>query len=399
MPRPIIPAFFDLNQDVAGPIPTELIQAWVESDGGLATHDALLKPYQRHGIIACSDSAGLSKLSQGKSLIEVMKLVNDPKEIIHAHGKAIGGQAMGVWAADNTQMFYDAATSSEAVVTHMIAAQRRIASCAVQVGIGLHKAQVYAIGGGLYGEEADEIEEFTEEESKAGEVIVSDTIHAELPEHLKLSEKRGDNHVLQHADFPAIAAMSKDVFYPAPFDRSFHNALRTLDINDINAVNALHTARVRELTIVLFRVFQKPADSLLNTLVNNVAANALMHNALRRYKCTIVKADGRLGIIACDSKVEALEAALSLRQAALDNGLSANVGVCSGEVLLFTLDRGGFDIAGNPVNIASKLAEDTPDRGVVFLEQSVAEHGIVHGITIPFELSRSGVTITGVRTA
>jgi len=399
MPRPIIPAFFDLNQDVAGPIPTDLIQAWVESDGGTDTHTALLKPYERHGIIACSDSAGLSKLSQGKSLIEVMKLVNDPKEIIHAHGKAVGGKAMGVWAADNTQMFYHDTTPSEHVVSHMIAAQRRIVHCPVQVGIGLHKAHVFEIGGGLYGEEADEIEEFTEEESKAGEVIVSETIFEELPEAMRQSVKRGENHVLQHADFSISAAASKDVFYPAPFDRSFHTALRALDVTNTASVQALHTARVRELTIVLFRVFQKPADSLLNTLVNNVAANALMHSALRRYKCTIVKADGRLGIITCESKVEALEAALSLKQAAQDNGLAANVGVCSGEILLFTLDAGGFDIAGSPVNIASKLAEDTPDRGVIFLEQSVADHGIVHGITTPFSLTRSGVTITGVRTA
>ena len=177
----IIPALADLSQDIAGPIPVVLVQEWVESARDAHTHARLLAPYERIGTIVCSDSAGLSKLSVGRPLVEVMKLVSEPKEILYRYGSAIGGKAIGVWLADNTQMFYNKSVAMGDVVNQMIAAQNAMRSLQVKVGIGIHHGKVYKIGSGIYGSDVEEIEGYTEEETRGGEIAVSRTVKDGLP--------------------------------------------------------------------------------------------------------------------------------------------------------------------------------------------------------------------------
>jgi len=74
----------------------------------------------------------------------VIKLVHEPKEIIHAYGAAAGGEAVGVWAADNTEMFYPSAVPARDVLAQMAAAQAEVAAkCQVQVGLGMHAGESY----------------------------------------------------------------------------------------------------------------------------------------------------------------------------------------------------------------------------------------------------------------
>lgn len=395
----IIPALADISQDVAGPIPVELIQKWIESPQDDQAEAKILAPYQKQGTIVCSDAAGLSKMSVGKPLIEVLKLVSQPKEIIHAHGKVIGGQAVGLWVADNTQMFYDESIDPNLVVEQMVASQRLIAPLAVQVGIGIHKGSAFEIGGGLYGADADTIEEFTEEESKGREVIVSSAVKELLKAPLdRFSATRGDMHILQHEHLIDLGRAGDDRYYPAPFDRAFHEALLALEPNDQSGLQTLHRERVRTKNIVLVRIFQEATPRLLDNFAYRVATNTIIHTVARDFVCNLIKSNGVLAIFACDDNQEAVDLTLALGQAMKLKGLVANCAASRGEVLVFNLGQGQEDLAGSPVNVASKLAEDTPERGAVFIEgDELVVAAKQHGLTDKFEVTKSGVTLSGVR--
>lgn len=392
----IIPALADLTQDVAGPIPVDLIKQWIESDQSDEAHESILAPHIRKGTMVSSDAAGLSKLSAGRPLIEVMKLVSEPKEIIYSHGKAIGGEAVGVWAADNTQMFYDESIDVNDVVSQMVAAQNAINNIEVSVGIGLHKGSCYHIGGGLYGAEADEIEDFTEEESEADEVIVSPAIMSELRGEFKTAAERGKMHVIDHGDLSVEGKKFDDVYYPAPFDKEFHDEILQLDIKNVKEVESLHQKRVKETSIVLFRIFHEPQPRMLDRFLTQVAANTVIHNVCRNYDAQIVKSNGALAIISCEKPGEGVDLAVGLMHAAKENDLVANVGVSRGEVLIFDLGEKGMDLAGGPVNVSSKLAEDTDDRGKMYFEGVEKEHAPQHGFTETFEIKKSGISIEGI---
>ena len=76
-------------------------------------------------------------------------------------------------------------------------------------------------------------------------------------------------------------------------------------------------------------------------------------------------------------------------------GFEAHVGLTHGEVYLFPLANGEREIAGNPVNIASKLAEDSGLDGVL-VEDSVALGALAQqGET--FRLTLSKVELSGRR--
>jgi len=397
MPKPFLPAFADLSQDIAGEIPVGIIEDWLQSDGSAEAHARILAPFERRGTFVSSDSAGLSKLSLGKSLIEVMKLVSQPKEIIHALGTAIGGQAVGIWIADNTQMFYPSCVPMKDVVRQMLAVQNEAAKCLVKVGIGIHVGVAYEIGGGLYGADADDVEHATEEESKAGEVMVSKTVKAIIGENFIVDNERAGYDILKRSPSDSPVKIGTNNRYPAPFDAKFFAELQALDLTDNESLAKLERARLQMRTVVLLRVFHTPEELLLNTLTKGVSTNSLMNNVLKRYDCNLINMNGSLMIVTLEQSAEAVDLALALHETARENELTANVGVVSGNVLIFDLGNGKEQIAGSPVNVASKLAEDTDERNAVFLESSVAEHAPQHGLTSAFTVSKSGVELTGIR--
>lgn len=397
----IIPALADLKQDIAGPIPVELIEAWAQSNGSAEAHEKILAPYKRVGTMASSDSAGLSKLTAGRPLVEVMKLVSQPKEIIYAHGTAIGGRAIGVWAADNTQMFYGDNIDPHDVVLQMVAAQREIQQrTLVRVGIGIDSGTAFEIGGGLYGAEADDIEDFTEDESEADEVIVTEHVKNRLRPPLdRIREMRGSMHVLDYADVAPPSRRSDDIFYPAPFDRAFHEAILRLDPTNAAQVDALHRERVKTKTIILVRMFHEPQTLLLDSFLWRVASNSMIHRLAPAYGVRIVKSNGSLAILAADDENEAVRFAVAVMEQAKIAAIPTNAGISKGDVLIFDLGNGTSDLAGSPVNIASKIAEDSPERGVIFVDSSVSEQAVRGLPAQPFTVEKSSVTIRGRKIA
>src|ERR1051325_4498727 len=136
--RFVAPALADLRQDIAGAIPLDLIRQWTDSSQDEAAQSRILAPYVREGTLVSTDSAGLTKLCRERSLVEVLRLISRPKEIIHSYGTSIGGEAVGIWVADNTDMFYGRGISLNDVMDQLIAAQREIAALEVHIGAAVH---------------------------------------------------------------------------------------------------------------------------------------------------------------------------------------------------------------------------------------------------------------------
>jgi hypothetical protein len=90
--RTIAPALADIAQDIAGEIPLPVVLQWEAGSKTAAIHRSILEDYSIQGTVVCSDSAGLSRLTQQRTLLEVMKLVHDPKEVVYGYGSSIGGK-------------------------------------------------------------------------------------------------------------------------------------------------------------------------------------------------------------------------------------------------------------------------------------------------------------------
>jgi hypothetical protein len=245
----------------------------------------------------------------------------------------------------------------------------------------------------LYGTDADDIEGFTEEETKGGEVAVSASVRAAIGDAIPTKEERAGKHILNFEHHAAEAEASDDVFYPAPFPKEFHEAVRSLDAGDAAAVEALHRSYAKRTVIILARVFDAPHDQLLDLLVARTAAGAVIRRVAAQLGVEVLEATGGVVLLHAPEAEKAASFARELLAALRAGGFAGNVGMCEGEVLMFDRGNGNWNVAGAAVNISSKLAEDTPERGVIFFESSVA-HAAGPDAT-PFSIQKSGVTISG----
>src|SRR5688572_6623293 len=125
LPR-IIPALADLTQDMAGPVPVSLLYDWAAGDQDDTRATTLLDPYRIAGTVVSSDTSGLSRLTKEKDLLDVLALISEPKQILHAIGVEIGGRPVGTWVADNTQIFYPPSIDPPDIVRGMTEAEHRI---------------------------------------------------------------------------------------------------------------------------------------------------------------------------------------------------------------------------------------------------------------------------------
>lgn len=171
--RLITPSLADVTQDIAGAIPIDLIKKWTgkKKDGSL--HTEILNEFVVEGTVVSSDSSGLSKLSKSMELIELMKLVSFPKDIIFEEGTKIGGTPIGIWAADNTEMFYPKSVSADTILKSMQKVQERLKDYQLKIGMAIHYGEFMQIGGGLFNKNADMVEELAENKAEGGEILMT----------------------------------------------------------------------------------------------------------------------------------------------------------------------------------------------------------------------------------
>ena len=107
MPLPkIVRALADLTQDIAGPIPVELLRDWAAGTQDAAEAGRLLESYRIEGTVVSSDTSGLSRMTEERDLLDVLALVSEPKQVVHGLRVSIGGRPVGIWIARAAPHFH-----------------------------------------------------------------------------------------------------------------------------------------------------------------------------------------------------------------------------------------------------------------------------------------------------
>ena len=393
------PGFFDLPQSAGESLPLEIIAEWTRSSQTPEIARAILVPYTRGGIIVSSDAAGLTRLTRERSLIEILAMLSRPKELIHAYGCAIGGRAVGVWAADNTEMFYPSEIDAERVLAMLRTAMDRIVvESEIGIGMAAHAGVFYELGGGVYGSDADRVELVAEEHTRSGELVVTGNVVDLLSsEHgitfeprVDLLERFGD--VRRVTDGPLLAGLdASNTAYPAPFSSAFTEDLSVYarTRRDSRVPKQAH----EELAVVLIeREPEEPGVeevAVLNNLALTAAMKRIGRTLLPATSGAEVKNAGLIGIYTFADCREAIDFAKSFRDALLAQGVQCRIGIDAGPVLVFELGAGARDIAGSAVNVASKLAQDVGEYGRVQISEAVAKRANAkrERPTLAFEVS------------
>lgn len=387
------PGLFDITQDIIGGLPIKLIEQWLES---AQTHEVavqLLTPYKVTGYSVSSDSAGLTKLTKQKGLLEILALINQPKEIVYGIGMAIGGEGVGIWAADNTQMFYPASLSADILVSALLTMEDEISkNCQISIGIGAHYGEFYYISGGLYGSEADTIEAVAENDTEGGEIVISQAICDRLPvnnsfqftKRSDLSTPIGDIfRVLDGNRLTEVPGINKN--YPIPYSDSFYADLVEYEnrLTDRAFCQALSDKYIVQKFVVLIERETKAAESHEIGMFTNMSISALMKDIgmrlLPQSHGMEIKVVSSLGIYTFDNPDAALEFAQAFREELAKEDIACRIGIDGGSALVFDLSVGGKDIAGMPVNVASKMAQDQGEFGKLYLSYGMREYLDVSG--------------------
>ena len=411
LPR-AIPALANLTQDIAGPVPVQLLRDWATGRQDLAAAETLLNAFRVEGTVVASDASGLSKMMKEIDLIEVLSLIARPNEIIHALGREIGGRAIGTWVADNTEMFYAQDLEIEAIAEGVAEAQARIEERhAVQLGMCIHSGSFYEIGGGLYGRDADTVEYLAEHYARPGEILMTDAVARRLA-----GSEGGKNSRLSPALFAKDAPeqaytlqwdrrapwlKERDIAYPNAFPAEFCELLRRFGESE-QIKQEIYERWLQERTVVFLarqRARGEAQTASLDTMLDDLVMNALMDTVIRETMAAgdhVAGSGGGLAILTFGSPQEGVTFARDIQSKLSENGLPVQAAIDAGPVLLFRNFRGPSGIAGDPVNTASKLAEDLGMSGSISVTERAFSQLGSDAAADRFEVILSGVTVRGV---
>ena len=405
------PNLFDVTQDIIGALPLKLVEQWLSSNQTYADALQLLESHRVRGYSVSSDSVGLTRLCQQKGLLEILAIINQPKKLVHGYGKAIGGASVGIWAADNTQMFYPDSIDAATLLATLLTIQDEIEkTCQIRIGLSAHYGSFYSISGGLYGIEADAIEDIAENHSKGGEILISQAICDRLPaDHNFILEKHHDlpkdliaeigdiYRVINGARLEQIKPI--DQAYPIPYSPDFYADLLEYEtrLTDQEFAHDLTKKYIQHKVVVLIESKNGFAEEHEVDMFNQLSFSALMKDIGLRLLDTQLEAEikvvSSLGIYAFDEANTAISFAQNFRQELTKQGITCRIGIDQGEVLIFNLAIGTRDIAGMPVNMASKIAQDKGEFGKLYMSESLKDVADIHGFKgISYEVS--GVRIT-----
>jgi class 3 adenylate cyclase len=405
----IIPALADLTQDIAGPVPLPLLYAWAEGEQDAARAETLLEPFRIDGIVVSSDTTGLSRLTKERDLLDVLALISEPKQILHAFAVGIGGRPIGRWVADNTQVYYPPGIGAPAIVAAMFEAGRRV-TCELTIGVGMcaHQGTFYELGGGLYGLDAHIVEKLAEHHAGPGEILVTAQVRERCVADFSFEPRADLSAFAESAVFSLRRAPSarhldpQDRRYPHPYPADFYENLlaykRSADRDGIR--QAIYDRYLQRSVIVFLSRAREPGASwngpgLLDDLLANVLLDSLVMG-LEGVRTHVAGLGSGIGILTFADVSEALDTAQSLRKRFNANGLRVKIGIASGPVLLFPNPHGPSGIAGTPVNVASKISEDAGVAGQIHIAADVVSQlAAVEGV--PFEIPVGGVVLHGIR--
>ena len=377
------PGFFDLPAGAGETLPLDIIAEWTRSSQTQEVARAILAPHTLRGTVVASDSAGLTKLTRDRSLIEILALLSHPKELIHGHGVAIGGRAVGIWSADNTLMFYESSIERDRVLSMLVTAMDRMRrECELGIGMAVHTGEFFELGGGVYGHDADRVETIAETHTEGGDLIATDTFARMLvnPQQFALAPLRfADEALGEHfkvENGPRLEGLDvSNINYPAPFSDDFSTGLSRYART--RRPSAVPRQAYQDLAVVLIIREREERDipevAVLNDLALTAAMKRIGTTLLRDLDGAEVKNSGVIGIYTFPAASTAVDFARAYRSALDEQGIQCAIGVDMGPVLIFELGNGTRDIAGLAVNVASKLAEDVGAFGRIQVSDGVAK--------------------------
>ncbi|HLO89136.1 MAG TPA: adenylate/guanylate cyclase domain-containing protein [Nostocaceae cyanobacterium] len=400
------PSLFDITQDIIGTLPLKLISQWQESNQSSTDAKNLLAPYKVKGYSVSSDSVGLTRLTQQLGLLEILALINQPKEIIYGCGIALGGEGVGIWAADNTQMFFPESVKAEILLSALLSIQQEIQqNSRVQVGLGAHFGEFYYLNGGLYGIEADTIEEITENQTEGGEIVISQGFYERLSLNHNFTIAQRDHnqtaigYIFRVLDGQTLSPMPPaNPKYPIPYSEAFYSDLikYKYELHNQDFAQYLTNKYLQNKVVVLVERDSQEIENQEVTLFTNLLMSAKLKEVSRelitKNQGEEIKVIGTLGIYTFDLGSSALNFAQALRQELARENIAVRIGIDFGQVLISDLPVGGKDIAGMPVNLASKMAQDKGEFGQIYLSTKMKELVDVSGFR-EINYSISGVEI------
>jgi len=381
-------ALFDTRSEFARDLPLELIAAWMNGSHTIETANKLLDPYRVTGTAVVSDSVGLTRLARRRDPLEVMALLNQPKELVYQFGTAIGGSGMGVWAADNTEMFYPDHVKGEQIASMLLSVQDRIRKeCEVQIGMGVHYDSFFLVDNALYGAAANAIECLAEDRTEGGEIVLTPSAWnrtCEQPFEFR-SVSRAEitcefSDGIRLLDGPRLdwpEGASKH--YPLPFSEEFYECLGEYYRHcDLVQLRKKVTERfTRHCTVLLVEREPIEADTAEERVLREMTIAAIAHARgawlLASTSGMEVKTAGSLSIYVFDEASEAWKFAVQFRAVLEREQIRTRSGFATGEVLIFELEAGGREINGSPVNMASKVAQDQGEFGRIYAVETLPE--------------------------
>ncbi len=386
------PGFFDLPRDAGEQLPVAVIERWTTSPQTRAVAREILAPHTLTGTVVSSDAAGLTRLGRQRPLVEILAMINRPKELVHAWGRAVGGRALGIWAADNSAMYYDAVVAPDRVLAMLLTMMDQVRSeCEMQIGICAHHGQFFELAGGVYGPDADRVEVVAEEHTEGGELLVTDTLADRLgrPHPFALAP-RADlaaafGGILRVEDGPRLTGLAADdIAYPAPYSAQF---FAEISRSRGRRRSLMPRPSYDEAAVVLIEREAEDPDVPEVKVLNDLALTAAMirigDQLLADLQGEEIKNAGLISIYTFEDCRSAVAFAEEIRTTLAQTGIRCRIGVDSGQVLIFDLGTGGRDIAGDPVNTASKLAQDAGELGHIYVSARAAQ--------------RAGLTASGTR--
>lgn len=386
------PDIFDLSQDIVEYVPSEIVENWLNSDYSDESAKRILGASRVKGVLVSTDSSGLSKMSVDMDIIEVMSLVSEPKEVIHAYGASVGGSAVGVWAADNTQMLYPENIDACEILKTVVSARDYIKkNCKVQVGFAIHYGEFYKVGNGMYGVDADIVEGVAEDFVEGGEIVVSSAFvkrlgtceSCNLAEKKDLPERFGHFQIVTNCDAKAKLPASGSE-YPLPFSKDFFDRIVSLrKLSDSRRAEVLAEIRDKHIRNKFVTLIERshanlgaPEHFVLDELaLYGVMGRTALH-LLMDYEGKRVKTLGNLGIYVFSSADEVIDFTMAFRVELKRFGIASKAGISHGDILLFDLSNGRRDIAGVPVNLASKVAQDHGEFGRIYLIDDMVREAV-----------------------
>jgi hypothetical protein len=276
-------------------------------------------------------------------------------------------------------------------------------TCQIKIGIGAHWGEYYSLGGGLYGFEADAIEEIAENETEGGEIVISQAIYDRLPAHHGFTvEKRTDlgddiGTMYRVLDGKRLSGVRPhEQRYPIPYSEDFYTDLIAYQsrTNDDAFTRQLAEKYLQHKVVVLIDRENREGQVHEVSMFNHLSFSALMKDIGLRLlpadAAAEIKVTGSLGIYVFNDAAAALGFARRFRQEFDKYDIACRVGIDAGDVLIFDLPAGGKDIAGNPVNIASKMSQDKGAFGKLYLSAAMKQWVDVSGFN-EIRYSVSGV--------